>query len=397
MIPHPSRPQSRQKNAELRIESISEIRQSASGHEMFWFHCGRCGSLFQAVAGHSKDRLCTNCGFDPSAAKLLTPNPVAKVKTKKGSSTSKRRKPKKKHLMFKLLSGWLLLIAMIIFGVHHRWHKKTPENQISAPPATSISMTQDLDLLQKALPQCFATLSGFLASNIPEGRNQFVISPISNAFRINRFYALNPAIKINPRTLGLIDKSVLQLPGFKAIESHWKSKDGKDIDAVFRQEDGEWRLDWEHFIRYSDYPWLLFLAGSGPPEGEFRLLARERLAEERKNAESISVVLYEPRFSNPQNVGTPSPEFLISRNTRDAQLLDAAFRLARSGKRIFDSKLPDLNPGEMIPVRIKVRRIEEGTTWRFEITSVTACHWYSLDDPGVEPLAPEAATPEGTK
>jgi hypothetical protein len=51
----------------------------------------------------------------------------------------------------------------------------------------------------------------------------------------------------------------------------------------------------------------------------------------------------------------------------------------------------------MIPVRIKVRRIEEGTTWRFEITSVTACHWYSLDDPGVEPLAPEAATPEGTK
>jgi len=301
--------------------------------------------------------------------------------------------------MFKLLSGWLLLIAIIVLGARQIWYTENPQKPIPLATADAIatSMEQDTDLLQRAIPQCVKTLSGFLYSNTPEERNQYVFSPISAAFRITRFYTLNPAIKIDPKTLNLVHQSVLQLPGAKVIETHWKAKDGKDIDAVFREENGEWRLDWEQFIRYSDYPWLLFLAGTGPPEAEFRLLARERLAEERKNAEFISLALYPPRFGNPEDAGIPSPEFLISRNTRDAHLLDAAFRLARSGKRIFDSQLPNLNPDEMIPVRVKVRRIDTGMARRFEITSVTACHWYSLDDPGVEPLAPEAASPTEIK
>ncbi len=364
---------------------------------MFWFHCGRCGSLFQSVTGRSVNRLCANCGFDPRLIADSTPKSQSKGKTIEGSDLG-RRKSKKRHIMLKLVSAWLLLLAIIIFGFHRLWHTNTPKNRIQDASAntTTESMAEDFDLLQKAIPQCVSMLFGFLAANTPEERNQFVFAPISNASRIDRFYTLNPAIKIDLSTLSLMNKSVLRLPGAKAIETHWKSKDGKYIDAVFLEENGEWRLDWAHFIRYGDCPWSMFLAGSGPQEGEFRLLARERLAEERKNAESISLVFYAARFGNPEDAGPPSPEFLISRNTRDAQLLDAALQLARSGKRIFDLQLPDLNPDELIPVRVKVRRIETGPTQRFEITSVSTCHWYSLDDPGVEPLAPEATAPEGT-
>ncbi len=363
---------------------------------MFWFHCGHCGSLFQAAAGHSEDRLCANCGSNPRPIPQSSPKSESKVKTIEGSN-SDRRKHKNQHLPIKLLSALLLLIAMTIFGVRHLWHSETPKKPISASNRTNEFMVDDIDILQQALPQCVSILSGFLASNTPEERNQYVFSPISAASRIDRFYTLNPAIKIDPSTLSLVHQSVLQLPGAKVIETHWKSKDGKDIDAVFREENGEWRLDWEHFIRFGDYPWSLFLAGSGPPEGEFRLLARERLAKERINADSISLVLYAPRFGNPEDAGPPSPEFLISRNTKDAQLLDAAFQSARSGKRIFDLPLPDLNPAEMIPVRVKVRRIDTDLARRFEITSVTACHWYSSDHPGIEPLAPEAASPTEIK
>lgn len=350
------------------------------------------------MAGHSKDRLCTNCGLNPRATTDSIPKSEPTFKTIE-SSNSARRKRQNQHLLLKLLSALLLLIAMILLGVRKLRHTDASEKPIPATAANAADeqTAEDFDLLRQALPQCVAMLSGFLASNTPEERNQFVFSPISTASRMDRFYALNPAIRIDPKNLSLIHKSVLHLPGAKAIETHWKSKDGQYIDAVFHEENGEWRLDWEHFIRFGDYPWSLFLAGSGPAEGEFRLLARERLAEERKDAESISLVFYAPRFGNPEDAGPPSPGFLISRNTRDARLLDAAFQNARSGKRIFDLQLPDLNPEEMIPVRIKVRRIETDLSRSFEITSVTTCHWYSLDDPGVEPLAPEAVAPEGTK
>ena len=201
-----------------------------------------------------------------------------------------------------------------------------------------------------------------------------------------RFYNLGSFTDVDPASLTPTARAILNLPGGKAIETCWDSTDGKKLDAVFREEDGEWRLDWDHFVRYGDYPWSLFLAGSGPAEGEFRLLARERLADQRKKSPTISIVLYAPRFARPGETGFQSPEFLVARDTRDGQLLDAAFALARSGGHVFGSQLPQLNPEGMIRVRVKVQRVEVDRERKFVITGVLACHWYSVDDPGVEPV-----------
>lgn len=372
-----------------------------SDSNLFWFHCGRCGSLFQSPPGEPEGRLCSNCGADPGTGILSSPTPAA---TSDGSETddsnnqetvgknrSKRtvRKRKNRHLMIQLFLGWSLVLLLIVFGARRLWPSAAPESETAsvtrqedAPAMTG----DDVRLFQSAGPKCGEALAQFLTAGTPEKRNQFVLSPVTTASRMAHFYSLNPIPNINPATLELAASGLLQLPGGKAFEAHWKSEDGKIIDAVFRQEGGEWRLDWDHFTRYGDYPWPLFLAGTGPDEGEFRLLARERLAEERKGEETISMVLYAPRFSQPGETGSQSPEFLVSRKTRDGQLLDAAFKLARSGGKVFGGKLPNLDPEDMIRVRVKVRRSEGELGRAFEITSVIACHWHALDDPGVEVL-----------
>ena len=104
-------------------------------------------------------------------------------------------------------------------------------------------------------------------------------------------------------------------------------------------------------------------------------------------------MLYAPRFAHPGETGFQSPEFLVPRNTRDGQLLDAAFQLARRGGQVFDSKLPNLNPQGMIRVRVKVRRFESDLERKFEIVEVLACHWYAVADPGVTPAAPTEDPP----
>ncbi len=309
------------------------------------------------------------------------------------------KKQKRSHLMLRIFLGYGVLFLAIIYGARWIWREqandqKNPVNHAS----TSITLPEkDIILLEQAMPLCSRAFYNFLAAGSNEQQNQFVLSPITTATLMERFSSLNSRIVIDPQNITLSKNTILHIPGRQAIETYWNSSDGYELNAVFMEESGEWRLDWEHFIRFSDYPWPLFLAGSGPEQGEFRLLARERLAEERKNADTISILLYAPRFGSNSETGAPSPEFLIKRDSKNGRLLSAAFKLEKAGKRVFGVNLPAAAPEEFIQVRMKIRRIEEAEKRSFEIDDVLACHWYSNDAPGLEitglSLTPKSAPP----
>jgi hypothetical protein len=369
-----------------------------SESNLSWFHCGRCGGLFQSEPGVRDERVCPTCGADPCPplveAAAPAPLPAASAPQDavvQGTKRTKRSTSKRKnrYFMLQLISGWTLVLVVILLGARKLWHSEpTPAPQPAGEQKTVLS-EEDVRLLQTAGAECGRVFEGFLTAGTPETRNQFVLSPVETASRMARFYSMNPLANIRPDTLQLAGSGILHLPDGQAFQARWETTDGRIYDALFRRENNEWRLDWEHFARYSDYPWALFLAGEGPEEGEFRLLARERLAEERKNEPTISIVLYAPRFGSPREVGLQSPEFLVSRDQRDGQLLDAAFKLAREGGRVFGGQLEEINPDGMIRVRVKVRRYEEELERKFEIAGIAACHWYSVNDPGVQPLVRE--------
>ena len=354
-------------------------------------------------------RLCSKCGADPSLgileataeAVVLRGGEVLAASGPQADRTggARRNRGGKQHahrqLMLKLVAGWTLLLVLIVGGLCWLWDEKEPARKsVAAAPKSATVSNENLVFLNNVVPKCVEILSGFLAAGTPESRNQFVLTPVLTSSRMARFYALNPLTHVDPQTLNLVASAVLNPSGGKAVETQWNCSDGRKIEAVFREENGDWRLDWDHYARYSDYPWALFLAGSGDPEGEFRLLVRERLADERKASETLSMVLYAPCFGQPGDVGFQSPEFLVARNGSDGKLLDAAFQLARSGGRVFGSTLANLNPEGMIRVRVKVRRLEVNLERKFEIVKVLACHWYALDEPGVEPFASVEEPPQ---
>ncbi len=367
-----------------------------------WFHCGRCGSLFQSAPGESEERVCAHCGEDPCTGVVNAPSPALisaqaaaeanKALEKAAASGVRGRKKSHDHyVIISLVLGWSLVLMLIIFVV--RWLSPVDsEDPVSNEVAAPLVSKEDVLLFQEAGQMCQQTLFQFLSASTPEARSQFVLSPLTTAALMMQYDSLNPIPSIDPSTLQLTHSALLNLPDGKAYEGHWATADGKIIDAVFRKEKDEWRLDWQHFSRFSDYPWALFLAGSGPDEGEFRLFARERLAEERKLKKAISVVLYAPRFGTPRETGYQSPGFFIDRDQPDGQLLDSAFKLLRSGGMAFDSKMPNINPEDMIRVRVKVRRSVGDDGNEFEITSVIAGHWLSVDAPGFEVLTEPSAT-----
>lgn len=309
------------------------------------------------------------------------------------------KKRKRSYFMLTLIFSWAVLLAAIIYAARLQWGEQPnhPEKTVSPVSAKVIVPEEDVILLDEAGPLCNQSFSGFLAAGTPEQQNQFVLSPITTAARMARFYGLNPLVIIDPQKLALSKHAVLHLPGRRAIETCWRSSEGRQLEAVFMEENGEWRLDWDHYVRFSEYPWPLFLAGSGPEQAEFRLLTRERLADERKAADTISIVFYPPRFGSNTEMGVKSPEFLVKRDSKNGLLLDGAFKLEKAGKRVFGVNLPSATPEGLIRVRVKVRRVEEAGERRFELEDVVACHWYSHDAPGVEipeqPLKPDSPPP----
>ena len=353
--------------------------------------------LFKSQLGDLSGRLCPECGRNPSlgydapltilglprAPILQDADPALDSSRPRDRHTLRRRK--KNYFMLKLFLGWSALLALIIYAAGWKFHdhSENRESVLTESPGKTAIGEDEIHFINESLPLCNQAFVGFLNAGTPEERNQFVLDPINTASRMARFYSLNPMTNIDPSTLTLQKAAQLNLPSGKALETIWTSKDDFQLDAVFIHEGDEWRMDWDHFVRFSDFPWALFLAGSGEPQGEFRLLARERLADERKNSDTLSIVLYSPRFGTLNDTGLQSPEFLINRNTENGRLLDAAFKLEKKGERVFGVKIANANPESLIRLRVKVRRIEDNVGRRFELEKVVACHWYSSDESGI--------------
>jgi ribosomal protein L37E len=361
-----------------------------------WYHCGRCGSLFQAKALDQGARRCSHCGFDP--------NPLPKDENKSAIPFAKSvkhvtnsqdkplgpvrqtvRREKTNPLVFRLVIIWLMSLILLIIAARNRWRQEEADK-----PAPKVSETdaliekENFALLEQSVDKCKATLVGFLISLLPEERSQFVWSPVNAMLRMMRHQDLNPLTEISPPTPNSSQWGVVRMGDEKAVEGVWMNQDGRCFEALFRKGQEGWLIDWEHFVRYNDMPFPIFLSDDGYAEGEFRLLARERLAEERKDLATISIVFYAPVFGRPAETGPPSPEFLIQRDSREGKLLEAAFAAVKNKNRPFNAKPLNLDPEGMIRVRVKIRRSGEMDARAFEIVELKACHWYSSDLPGFD-------------
>lgn len=293
-----------------------------------------------------------------------------------------------------LAAGWVLVLAVIVLLARFVWHDDGSGGRRGPANAADISGSENALLLETAVPLCSQVLGGFLGAGTPEARNQFVLDSLGTASRMARFYSLNPVALPEAAGMKLDSYGVIEFPAGKGVLTRWHHDDGRAFEVLFREEQGDWRMDWDHFVRFGDYPWGLFLTGSGPQEGEFRVFARERLADDRRDADTISLVLSAPRFGHPESAISPSPEILVPRDSDEGRILDAAFRAARAGKVVFGDPLKRQDPDDLIRVRVQVARIETREERRFEIRKVEACHWYADAAIGIE--ADRNDTWEGT-
>ncbi len=367
-----------------------------------WYHCGRCGSLFQSGTGSAEERLCAECGLKPdtgvwpkhgnrfpeSARNLAAFGKAAEVRPDSGQIAV--RKKRKSSIMMKFIVCWVALMCILVGKRNYDLKQEAGGGaglrKDGVNFAKGTMADENVALLSRALPACHRALVGFLTGGAPEIRNQFVADPIDTAGMMARFYKYNAFPELVVADLKRTGQQPIRVGEEWMIETRWNDGKGQEFDAVFVRNGAVWKLDWEHFSRYGDYSWPLFLAGEGPEEVEFRLLARKvSTGDKAENAGSrLRFTLRSPVFGKPGETGMESPEFVVNRYSEEGLLLEAAFDLKRSGQSVFGGTLPQMEPEELIRVRVRIKRGEFAGLRSFELEELIACHWIGVDEPGFD-------------
>lgn len=367
-----------------------------------WYHCGRCGSLFQSAIGWEEERRCPHCGLKPDTGsrpihvdRLPESERSLAAFDKTGDAYPESgqravRKKRKKSLMMKFLVCWVVGMCLLIWIRTYHFQQKAGEDdgfqKDGVKFAKGTMADENVALLSLAMPECHKALAGFLTGGAPEIRNQFVAHPIETAGIMARFYKNNPFPNLVAADLKRTGQQLLKAGDEWMIETRWSDGKGQEFDAVFRRDGAVWKLDWEHFSRYGDYSWPLFLAGEGPDVVEFRLLARKAGAGEKAEVTGsrLRFTLLSPVFGKPAEAGMESPEFVVNRHSDEGLLLDAAFDSKVSGHSLFGETLPQMEPEHWVRVRVRIKRGVFAGVKSFELEEVIACHWIGVDDPGFE-------------
>ena len=365
-----------------------------------WYHCGRCGSIFQSDIGVKDHRLCTDCGL--KAATDIWPAQGGQITyrernmamfDKTGSSVDESgyRSVRKKHknsTPLKIIVFWaiIMLLLVLIKNYHMRQKALASSGNKVVNFAEGTMADESVALLNRAMPDCHRALIGFLTGGTPEIRNQFVADPIETAGIMASFYQSNPFPSLEVAELRRTGQQLIKVGEECIIETRWNDGKGQEFDAIFRRNRSAWKLDWEHFIRYGGYSWPLFLAGEGPAAVEFRLLARRVKTGQKAEDDGsrLRFTLLSPVFGRPAEFGVESPEFVVNRYSEEGLLLRAAFDSKRSGEPNFGEINPPMEPENLVRVRVLIKRGEFAGLRSFELVKVMACHWISIDELGFD-------------
>ena len=357
-----------------------------------WFHCSRCGALFRAAADAEQRGSCPECGGDPVADSEVaeTPAPVLirrKVRKPKersssgsgsGSGRSKHhsRSRKKARALAVFVVIWAVVLGTAATWLRSRSSDANSSTSVLDEPTVGGQAMEDNHLIHDQLDNCSARLAQFLSAGDIGGQTPHVLRAKEIVTEMAGALNYEPILRSSV-SLSWLYHRVIHTPGGRAIETIWKNDDGKQVEAVFFEEEGEWKIDWHAFTRAGSEPWPLFVSGRGKGEGQFRVLARERIGAKGRDPEFIGLVLYTPKPGHPGEAIAPSPEIRVPRDSEMGRAIEEAFAERAKDLGAFGSGVVQYDPDEMIRLHVRVTR--EGEEERiFKITDLIATHWMEL-------------------
>lgn len=267
----------------------------------------------------------------------------------------KRKKDKEKHRkLYFFLTLWLGIAAAILAVVQMN---KDPEGDQKSAVEDQKLLDERRDelFIREHFPAISMNFSKFMRSTEDADRIQEIDYSSRMASKFARFHQAQSLPEIKGR-LGAFRRNVIELqkePFAPAVEVVWKDEAGSFFESVHVWDGMTWKLDWEHFAKFSTTPWTLFRSKLGPKEGEFRLLMRKR--ETLRESTYFSLLFYEePAFGVEDQrkalQASESEEVIVKVRSDLGRQLTELFKNKEDGLKPYESIFGELDPNTMLRV-----------------------------------------------
>lgn len=386
------------------------------------YHCIECGSLFESAIRSLRDQRCPVCG-NPPTGKILAGTeldkgvaPVvrstdgksqparelhgenkdtqniyeatieAERKQRRGRVKRTKRKERKSMKIWLMIGSWLILMGALVLLMNFLNNDESQTAVAVEIEAERTRIQAEAEakkkrmVIEAAAPVCEKTMTEFLNAPSAASKAQYVYQGVKLSGVMNRYYRNNPSFSSTRSKIRILRAEVLDIPGYKAIGTVCQNSLGERFEAIFIDENNEWKIDWKSLIRYDDQSWSLFPSSENGTEGDFRLYMRVRDTDEDLDREEMSVVFYTPgMYTKSDFSGLASKSVSVAVDSPQGKAIQALLdsEADELEKDPFGYSIGNLDPLGYHRVRARIRiNKEEGKEAEMELLEILANHWY---------------------
>jgi len=301
------------------------------------YHCERCGELFRAPVAPADQVVCNLCGNAP-------------VKAIQSNLHHSDLKKSERELMKRNEKDQADFLSM----------KRSKEKLVLYKEKQALAIRSS----KKAINQ-------FLRASDVSVRSEFVVNgvellvPMENYYKANLLFKLNGNLKV--RKVKLVEDERAS-----TLRALFEDDRGREMEVVFLEQGDDWKIDWEHFVRYNEVSWSQFLLGQKEgSSGEFRLYVRQRTNQKNDNS-VMRLIFYEARVFDGER-GDYSPEVELNRHTEVGNLIAEA--LVKADEEDEDRILGSFDDPGLARVNVELEWVKEGGDMKVVVKNLKATDW----------------------
>ncbi|WP_411825813.1 hypothetical protein [Luteolibacter sp. AS25] len=346
--------------------------------QLSWYHCGHCGQLFRSELGEKYSRACAHCGKKThiklqSSAEQPETVAIPLFETEASSHSTDR---KKRNLgILKVVLIWLVLMTIALL-IHRYFRGLAIEEEMAELEVLKQQkrevVERDRKILEESLASCHQALVGLISADLKD-KTQFIWNPTESSKGFEHTFESGKFSLLDVNEIQRVSEETFQIEGETFIETHWMQSGLGEFDAVFRKDNGKWKLDWKHFSRASDFDWISLIEEDGEVDGEMRVLAK--ITETDNDHQTMKIAVFPNGFLDPVELPEEPIVFAVDQSSDEGLLIKAAVDLKKAGRSAFRRNAISPKTTDVVRVRARIRRVRVGDIVKIELKQVVACHW----------------------
>jgi hypothetical protein len=270
---------------------------------------------------------------------------------------------------------WCMLLVTVLGTSVYLQNREFAPSEVAEGQLRSSSLQKKTASLYEA---CMGDYRMFVQSGSGSQRASYVVGGVSKLLKLDDYYGTSS----EPILAGKITNGGTRYYSggrYARVEALLEDAEGRGFEMVFWEVEGEWKMDWEHHVRYQNKNFVEFMLEPQVGEvSEFKLYVRRRHGAEHK--EGLRLIFYEPKVLAGERY-QQSPEVYISgQHPAYDGLVEAFERLDHINSNGNDRVIGKSDAAGLLRVRARLvfRESEEGEP-DLQLDRVDAYHWKEFE------------------